>query len=357
MRIDLTPDAVARCIDEVGFGFMFAPAAPRRHALRGPGAQGARGAHDLQLPRPADQPGGRHAPGHRRVGPRVPGDASPARSRRLGAVKALVVSSEDGLDEMSTAGTTHGRRGRRRRAAHSYALAPEDVGLRARPLRGRRRRPARRQRRHVTRRIFAGEAGPARDLAVLNAGAAIYVAGRVDTLEAGVRAAEEALDSGAAARGARHDSSRSRRSWPPLLSNVLERIVGATREELERRRRERPARPARGRARPAARGPPVRRGARRAPASRVIAEHKRRSPSAGTIREGATRRPRSSQAYERGGAAALSILTEERALRRLARGPARGARGHRAAGPAQGLHRRPATSSTRRRRPAPTRSC
>ena len=51
----------------------------------------------------------------------------------------------------------------------------------------------------VTRRIFAGESGPARDLAALNAGAAIYVAGRADTLEAGVRAAEETLDSGHAA--------------------------------------------------------------------------------------------------------------------------------------------------------------
>jgi anthranilate phosphoribosyltransferase len=50
----------------------------------------------------------------------------------------------------------------------------------------------------VTRRIFAGEAGPTRDLAALNAGAAIYVAGRVDTLADGVRAAEQALDSGAA---------------------------------------------------------------------------------------------------------------------------------------------------------------
>ena len=45
---------------------------PRRHAPRDPGAQGARGAHDLQLPRSAHQPGGRHAPGHRRLGPGVP---------------------------------------------------------------------------------------------------------------------------------------------------------------------------------------------------------------------------------------------------------------------------------------------
>jgi anthranilate phosphoribosyltransferase len=52
----------------------------------------------------------------------------------------------------------------------------------------------------VTRRIFAGEHGPARDVAVLNAGAAIYVSGTVDTLEEGVRAAEAAIDDGRATR-------------------------------------------------------------------------------------------------------------------------------------------------------------
>ena len=48
---------VATCIDEIGFGFMFAPKHHKAMAARGPGAQGARGAHDLQLPRPAHQPG------------------------------------------------------------------------------------------------------------------------------------------------------------------------------------------------------------------------------------------------------------------------------------------------------------
>jgi anthranilate phosphoribosyltransferase len=47
--------------------------------------------------------------------------------------------------------------------------------------------------------VLAGEGGPARDLAVLNAGAAVYVSGRVDDLEEGTRAAEAAIDSGAAA--------------------------------------------------------------------------------------------------------------------------------------------------------------
>jgi anthranilate phosphoribosyltransferase len=117
---------------------------------------------------------------------------------RLGAAKALVVSSQDGLDEMSTSGTTtvvevDGTE------ITSYALEPEDVGLRRSAYEAVAGGPPEHNA-GITRRIFAGETGPARDLAALNAGAAIYVAGRVETLEAGVRAAEEALDSGRAAR-------------------------------------------------------------------------------------------------------------------------------------------------------------
>ena len=185
---------------------------------------------------------------------------------RLGAEKALVVSSEDGLDEMSTAGTTtvvevDGTE------IHSYALAPEDVGLRRGRYEDVAGGPPERQRRRHAPRSSAASRARARDLAALNAGAAIYVAGRADTLEAGVRAAEEALDSGAAARGARH-ARRADARIGAVLNNVLERIVGATREELERRRVGHAARPPRGGARPAARGPAVRRGARRARASR-----------------------------------------------------------------------------------------
>jgi anthranilate phosphoribosyltransferase len=112
-------------------------------------------------------------------------------------VKALVVSSADGLDEMSTSGTTRvvevdGEQVR------GYDVAPEDVGLRRADqdaLRG----GTPDVNAATTRRIFAGEPGPERDLAALNAGAAIYVSGRVDSLEAGVRAAEAALDDGRAA--------------------------------------------------------------------------------------------------------------------------------------------------------------
>ena len=125
------------------------------------------------------------------------------RARAARRAPALVVSSEDGLDELSTS--------RRRRASSRSTAA------RLRTLRGRAggRRAARARayedvaggtpddNAETARRIFAGEPGPARDLAVLNAGAAIYVAGRADGLEAGVRAAEAAIDDGARRRGAR----------------------------------------------------------------------------------------------------------------------------------------------------------
>ena len=88
VRIDLEPDAVGALHRRGRLRLHVRARPPRRHALRRPGAQGARRAHDLQLPRPADQPGRRHAPGDRRVGPGVPrhdrGRAGPAgrRARR-----------------------------------------------------------------------------------------------------------------------------------------------------------------------------------------------------------------------------------------------------------------------------------
>ena len=195
VRIDLTPDAVGRCIDQAGFGFMFAPAhhGATRHVI--PVRKELAVRTIFNFLGPLTNPAGAT---RQVIGVSDPAflDTIAGALARLGADKALVVSSHDGLDEMSTAGTTtvvevDGAQ------ITSYELAPEDVGLR----RGAYEDLAGGVPDHnaaVTRRIFGGESGPARDLAVLNAGAAIYVAGRVGTLEAGVRAAEEALDSGRA---------------------------------------------------------------------------------------------------------------------------------------------------------------
>jgi anthranilate phosphoribosyltransferase len=115
----------------------------------------------------------------------------------LGTERALVVSSADGLDELSVSGPTRvvelsGG------GIDIYDVRPEDVGL----------EPAGGdavgagtpdENAAVLRGVLAGGNGTERSLVVLNAGAAIYVGGRADSLEAGVRAAEDSIDSGAAA--------------------------------------------------------------------------------------------------------------------------------------------------------------
>jgi len=195
VRIDLAPDAVARCIEQAGFGFMFAPAhhGATRHVV--PVRKELAVRTIFNFLGPLTNPAGAT---RQVIGVSDPNflDTIAGALARLGATKALVVSSADGLDEMSTSGTTtvvevDGPEIR------TYELAPEDVGLRRgayEDVAG--GTPA--QNAAVTRRIFAGETGAERDLAALNAGAAIYVAGRAESLEAGVRAAEGALDSGAA---------------------------------------------------------------------------------------------------------------------------------------------------------------
>ncbi len=71
-RIDLGPEAVARCIDEVGFGFMFAPAHHQATRFVVPVRKELAVRTIFNFLGPADQPGGRPAPARRRVGPRVP---------------------------------------------------------------------------------------------------------------------------------------------------------------------------------------------------------------------------------------------------------------------------------------------
>jgi anthranilate phosphoribosyltransferase len=196
VRIDLKPDAVARCIDEVGFGFMFAPAHHGATRFVIPVRKELAVRTIFNFLGPLTNPAGatRQVIG---VSDANFLETIAGALARLGARRALVVSSADGLDEMSTSGTTrvvevNGE------DFHAYDVAPEDVGIsRADPGALTGGTPDVNAR--TTRGIFAGEHGPARDVAVLNAGAAIYVSGTVSSLEEGVRAAEAAIDDGRAA--------------------------------------------------------------------------------------------------------------------------------------------------------------
>jgi anthranilate phosphoribosyltransferase len=195
-RIDLSPEAVARCIDELGFGFMFAPAhhAATRWVIPVRKELGVRTIFNFLGP--LTNPAGAT---RQLIGVSDPGvlELMAGALALLGCDRALVVSGADGLDELSTSGPSHvvevnGNEIER------YEVAPRDVGLpesSADALDG--GDPA--QNAATTRAILAGGGGPARDIALFNAGAAIYAGGRADSLRDGVESAAQTVDSGAAA--------------------------------------------------------------------------------------------------------------------------------------------------------------
>src|ERR687894_379681 len=175
VRIDLEPEAVARCIAEAGFGFMFAPAHHGATRYVVPVRKELAVRTIFNFLGPLTNPAGAT---RQLIGVSDPGmlDVMAQALARLGAVRALVVSSHDGLDELSTSAPTtvvevNGERIER------YTVSPGECGLPEAPPEavggGRPEDNA-----ATTRAILAGEHGPQRDLALLNAGAAIYAGGR-----------------------------------------------------------------------------------------------------------------------------------------------------------------------------------
>jgi anthranilate phosphoribosyltransferase len=195
-RIDLDADAVARCIDEVGFGFMFAPA--HHHATRT--VVGVR--RELAVRTifnflgPLTNPAGarRQLIGVSDVRYL---DTIAGALARLGVDRALVVAGEDGLDEVSATAPTrivevNGE------DISAYTVTPGDLGVdgdREAPPGGTPQDNA-----ALARAVLDGAPGGARDLVLVNAGAAIYAAGAATSLREGVERAREAIDAGRAAQ-------------------------------------------------------------------------------------------------------------------------------------------------------------
>ncbi len=205
-RIDLDPAAVARCIDEAGFGFMFAPAHHQATRFVVPVRRELAVRTIFNLLGPLTNPAGAR---RQLIGVSDPGflETIAGALAMLGVDRALIAAGEDGLDEISIGAATkvvevNGDQITR------YTLLPADVGLELacgpdfeRELRG--GTPL--QNAAVTRAILDGEPSAAgrsatADLAMINAGAAIYAAGRADSIAAGVLAAREAVADGRAAR-------------------------------------------------------------------------------------------------------------------------------------------------------------
>jgi anthranilate phosphoribosyltransferase len=195
VNIHLSPDNIAQCIAQVGIGFMFAPnhhpamknVAPVRKEL------GVRTLFNIlgPLTNPAGAPnilmGVFHAD---LVGIQV------RALQRLGAEHALVVYGRDGLDEVSLgAATLVGEL--KNGEVREYDIHPEDFGLAMSSNRAL-RVDTPEQSRAMLMGVLDNQPGAAHDIVVLNAGAALYAANVVSSIEAGIALAREVLASGAA---------------------------------------------------------------------------------------------------------------------------------------------------------------
>ena len=194
-RIDLEPAAVAQCIDESGFGFMFAPHHHQamRHVI--PVRKELAVRTIFNFLGPLTNPAGAT---RQVIGVSDPAylDTIAAALRSLGGTTALVVSSEDGLDEISVSAPTRAVELKDGEIS-SYSVTPEALGVDPAPP-GSVSAADPDQSAELARAVLRGDRGPERSLVVANAAAAIYVGGEADSLEAGARAAEQAIDSGAA---------------------------------------------------------------------------------------------------------------------------------------------------------------
>ncbi|MEO5607277.1 MAG: anthranilate phosphoribosyltransferase [Polaromonas sp.] len=195
IALNLSPAAIARCIEEVGVGFMFAPnhhpamknVAPVRKEL------GIRTIFNIlgPLTNPADAPNILMGVFH----PDLVGIQVRA-LQRLGAEHALVVYGKDGMDEISLgAATIVGEL--KNGEITEYEIHPEDFGL---PMASSRtlRAESPEQSKAMLLAVLDNQPGAPRDIVLLNAGAALYAANVADTMPSGIALARTALESGAA---------------------------------------------------------------------------------------------------------------------------------------------------------------
>ena len=193
--IELAPAEVATCIEEIGFGFMFAPKHHKAMAHVVPVRKELAVRTIFNFLGPLTNPAGAvaHLLG---VSDRRYQEIIADALLQLGCAHALVVNADDGIDELSIASRTRvievGEGG-----TEEWFVEAGQFGLGPAPLDaipgGEPDENA-----AVVRSVLEGEPGPARDVSILNAGAAIYVAGGAPNLEEGVAKAAEAIDSGAA---------------------------------------------------------------------------------------------------------------------------------------------------------------
>jgi len=195
VNIDLDAEAVGRCLDEIGFGFLFAPNLhPAMKYAIGPRREmGVRTVFNLLGP--LTNPAGAR---RQLLGVFAEEWVEPVAEalHQLGTERALVVYGRDGLDEISTLGETTVAELADREVS-SYTLAPEDLGLdraRVEDIGG----GTPEESAEMLRGVLQGEGGPRYDIVVANAGAAVYIGGGAASIQEGTERAAEVIASGAA---------------------------------------------------------------------------------------------------------------------------------------------------------------
>jgi anthranilate phosphoribosyltransferase len=195
LNINLSPEAISKCIEQVGIGFMFAPnhhpamknVAPIRKEL------GVRTIFNIlgPLTNPASAPNILMGVFH----PDLVGIQVRA-LQRLGAEHALVVYGRDGMDEVSLGAATMVGELKNGEIAE-YEIHPEDFGL---PMASNRSLKVEtpEQSRAMLMSVLENQAGPPRDIVIFNTAAALYAANVADTIEAGIAKSRAAIESGAA---------------------------------------------------------------------------------------------------------------------------------------------------------------
>jgi len=195
IRLDLNPEQVERCVREVGVGFMFAPGhhSAMKHAIGPRREMAVRTVFNVlgPLTNPAGVP-------NQLLGVFSDELVEPMAEvlQRLGSRHVLVVHSRDGLDEISVGDNTEAAE-LRDGSVRRFSIRPEDYGVKRTAIDALKVETPE-QSLAMIRSVLEDKPGPARDIVMLNAGAAIYVAGLAGSLAEGVKKADSAIASGAA---------------------------------------------------------------------------------------------------------------------------------------------------------------
>jgi anthranilate phosphoribosyltransferase len=197
INLELTPPKVARCIDEVGIGFLYAPLlhTAMKHVMAARREMGIRTVFNMLGP--LTNPAAANA---QIIGVYAASLTEPLARvlAELGTVRAFVVHGADGLDEISNTGESRVSEVREG-MVRSYTVRPEDFGL-GRAAIGELMGGDREENARIIRAILDGEIGPRRDIVLMNAAAALVAGGKARDFKDGVGLAAQAVDSGAARR-------------------------------------------------------------------------------------------------------------------------------------------------------------